>query len=79
MKKRLLLDWIALHSAYVAPGNIQGTALVEADLTNTGLALRNGATMTAGETANPVAIEFFVKITLTNVLVNDVAERGHRK
>ena len=33
--------------------------------------------MSTGVTANPVAIEFFVEITLTNVLVDNVAESGH--
>jgi hypothetical protein len=60
MEKGLLLDGIALHTADVAPGNVQRAALVIADLADSGLTLRNGATMSAGVAANPIAIEFLV-------------------
>jgi hypothetical protein len=79
MKKWLFLDRITLHSAHVAPGNIQSAALVVADLAYSGLAFRNGATMSAGMTANPIVLEFLVQITLTNVPVNNVAKSGHGK
>jgi hypothetical protein len=79
MKKRLLLDRIALHSAHVAPGDIQGAALVIADLANPRLAFRNGTAMSAGITPNPIVLEFFVQITFANVLVNDVAKSRHAK
>jgi hypothetical protein len=79
MKERLFLDWIALHAAYVAPRYVQSAATVVADLANSRLAFRDGTAMPAGVAANPATIEFFVKIALTNVLVNNVTQGGHRK
>ena len=73
----LLFDGIALHSANIAPGNIQSAALVVADLADSGLTFGNRTAMAAGVTTNPIAIQFFVEITFTNVLINDVAKSGH--
>jgi hypothetical protein len=79
VKEGLLLDGIALHSAHVAPGNKERAALVIADLANSRLAVRDRTAVPTGIAANPVPIELFVQVTLTDVAVNDVAKSGHSK
>ena len=79
MEKWLFLDRIALHTAHIAPGNIERATLVVAHLANSGLTLGNGAAVATGVTANPIPLEFFVQITLTDIPVNDVAKSGHGK
>ncbi len=78
VKERLLLDGIALDAADIAPGYIQGAALVVADFANAGLPLGNRAAMSAGEAAHAIAVELFVQLALADVFVDDVAEGGQR-
>jgi hypothetical protein len=61
VEKRLLLDWITLHSSDIAPRNIERAAAVEANLTDTGLSLGNGAAVAAGIAAHSIAIKLFPK------------------
>jgi hypothetical protein len=79
VKERLFLDRIALHPANVTPGNVEFSALVVANLAHAGLALKNGAAMSASETANAIAFNRLVKLAFADVLVEDVPERRHRK
>ena len=77
VKEGLLLDRIALHSADVAPRHVKSTALVVTDFADARLAIGNRATVTAGIAAHPVSVQLLVELALTNVLVDDVAKRGH--
>ena len=81
VEERLLFDGIALHPCGISPGNVKRAAAVVAHFADAGLALGNGAAVTAGETANAVVVEFLVEswIGLANSAVEDVAEGGHRK
>ena len=58
VEERLLLDRVALHAADVSPGNIQPSALVEADFADAGLAFGNRAFVAAGITAQPIGSSF---------------------
>jgi hypothetical protein len=79
MEERLLLDGIALHPAHISPRHVERARLVVAYLANSGLTVGDGTAMTAGVAAHPIAIEFLVQITFTDVLVNDVAKGRHGK
>ena len=79
MEERLLLDGIALHSAHISPRHVERAPLVVTYFANSRLTFGDGTAVTAGVAAHPVAIEFLVQITLTDVLVNDVAKARHRK
>lgn len=74
VEEGLLLNWVALHSANVAPRNIQLSALVEADFANPCLTLRDGTTMSAGKTAQPVALDRFVQFAFADIFIQDFAE-----
>ena len=78
VKKRLLLDGIALDPADVSPRHIESTAAVVAHFADSGLPLRDGAAMAAGITAHPIAIELLIQVAFAHLLVDDIAERGHR-
>jgi hypothetical protein len=52
VKKRLLLDRIALHAANVAPRRMQRPTSVEPHLAHPDCAVGNAALMTAGVAAN---------------------------
>src|SRR5947207_15924597 len=78
VKERLLLDGLALDAADIAPGYIQGAALVVADFANAGLPLGDRAAMSAGEAAHAIAVELFVQLAFADVFVDDVAEGCHR-
>ena len=77
VKERLLFDRVALHYTGVAPWNVQGPASVVANLADARLALRDGAAVTTGKTANPVAVKFLVKFALADILVHDIPQRRH--
>src|SRR6266446_5564721 len=68
----LLLDRVALHYTGVSPGNVQSPASVVANLADARLALWDGAAVTTGKTAYPVAVKPLVKLTLADILVNDI-------
>jgi hypothetical protein len=75
----LFLDWIALGSCYVSPGNQQRATVVVADFADARLAFGDGATVSAGEAADAVVLEFFVEagIGFLDLLVEDAAEGAH--
>jgi hypothetical protein len=77
VEKWLLFDRVALHSAGVAPGNVQGPAAVVANLADTRLALWDRAAVTTGKTAHAVAIKPLVKFALADIFVNDIPQRRH--
>src|SRR5213593_2864710 len=77
MGKGLLFDRVALHYTGVAPGNVQSPASVVADLADANLALWDGAAVTTGKTAYPVAVKPLVKLALADILVNDIPQRRH--
>ena len=76
MEEGFFLDGIALHSADIAPRNVKLAALVIADFADTHLSFCDWATMATGETADAVALDGFVEIPFTDVLVEDFAEGG---
>jgi len=77
VEERFFFDRVALHYTGVAPGNVQGTASVVANLADARLALRDGAAVTTGKTAYPVAVKFLVEFALADILVNDIPQRKH--
>src|SRR5438105_15443830 len=78
VKERRRLDVMALDAEHIAPGYMQGAALVVADFANAGLPLGNRAAMSAGEAAHAIAVELFVQLAFADVFVDDVAEGGQR-
>src|SRR5450631_1962340 len=81
MKKRFLLDRVTLHSGNISPGNVERATVVEANLTDTGLSLGNGAAMAAGIAAHTIAFQLFPEggVAFADAVVSrqDVAQRGH--
>ena len=79
VKKRFLLDRIALHSADVSPWNIERPTAVEANFADARLSVGNRAAVSAGITAHAIAIKLLdqVRVGLSNALIKDVAEGGH--
>ena len=77
MEEGLLFYGVALHTADVAPGDVQGSATVVANLADSGLTIRDRTAVPTGETAHPVAVKFLVKLALADVLVNDVTQGRH--
>jgi len=77
VEERLFFDRVALDYTGVAPGNVQRSASVVANLADTWLALGDGTAVTTGKTAYPVAIKFFVEFAFADILVNDIAQRRH--
>src|SRR5258708_11787449 len=77
LEERFFFDRVALHYTGVAPGNVQGPASVVANLADARLALRDGAAVTTGKTADPVAVKFLVEFALVDVLVDDIPQRRH--
>ena len=76
MEKRLLLHWIALHSADISPGHVQLSAVIESHLAHTWLAFRNRTAVSAGKAAHPIAINWLVemKIAFAHMLIEDFAQ-----
>jgi hypothetical protein len=79
MEKRLLLDRIALHSADIAPRNVESPAAVEANFADARLSVGNRAAVSAGVTAYAVTIELLdqVGVGFSNALIQNVAEGRH--
>src|ERR1700746_587788 len=77
MEEWLFLDAIAPHAAHIAPRYMQGSAAVVTNFADSGLAIWDLATMSAGKTAHPVAVELFVQFALANIFINDFAQRVH--
>ena len=81
VKKRLLLDGIALHARGVSPRDIEPSAAIEADLANPSLSLGNWALVATRKAANAVVVERGNqrRIGLLDSFVENVAQGGHRK
>ena len=81
VKERLLLDRIALCSGNVSPGYVEGSALVIANFANAGLAVRDRATVSAGNTADAIFVEPLVKerIGFADSLIEDAAKSRHER
>lgn len=79
VEEGFFLDGIALGSGGISPGNIEFAAAIEADFANPGLALGDGTTVTAGEAAEAIVVEFLVKrgIGFADAFVEDGAKGGH--
>src|SRR6266849_7702896 len=77
MEEGLLFYGVALHTADIAPGNVQGSATVVANLANSGLTIRDRTAVPTGETAHPVTVKFLVKLVLADVLVDDIPQGRH--
>ncbi len=77
MEEGFFLYRVALDAADIAPGHIQGSTPVVANLANPRLAVWNLTTVPAGKTPYPVAVELFVEFALANVFMNDFAQRTH--
>jgi hypothetical protein len=75
----LLLDGITLHATDIAPWNIQRPTAVITNLAHAGLTVGNRACVAAGVTAHPIAVQFFVKLTLADILVDDIAKSSQRE
>lgn len=74
MKKWLLLDGIALHSAHISPRNVKLPSLIEADFTHPCLAFCDWATVSTGVAAQPIALDGFVQFAFADILIQDFAE-----
>src|SRR6476620_7098439 len=57
VEERLLLDWIALHSADVAPRDVKRAAAVESDLTDARCAVWQRTLVPAGDAADAPVVE----------------------
>src|SRR5258708_1760117 len=77
MEEGFFLYRVALDAANIAPGHKQRSAAVVANLANPGLAFWDLATVPAGETPHPVAVELFVQFALANVFMNDFVQCTH--
>ena len=78
VKKRFLLDRIALSPGGISPWNIERAAPVVADFADARLAVGDGAAMSASEATHAVFVELFVEIEVgfANVLIEDGAQGG---
>ncbi len=77
MEEGFFLYRVALDAADIAPRHTEGSAPVVANLANPGLAVWDLATVPAGKTPHPVAVELFVQFALANVFMNDFAQCTH--
>jgi hypothetical protein len=74
VKEGLFLDGIALNSTHVSPGNIKFSTLVEANFADACLAFCDWTTVTAGKTAEAIALNGFVQFAFADVLIKNFAE-----
>ncbi len=77
MEEGFFLYRVALDAADIAPGHIQGSTPVVANLANPRLAVWDLAAVPTGKTPHPVAVALFVQFALANVFMNDFVERTH--
>lgn len=77
VEERFLLNGVALHTTHITPGNVELTAAVEPDFAHTGLAVRDGAAVAAGEAPHAIAVELFIELALTDVFIKDVSKARH--
>ena len=79
MEEGLLLDGITLHATDIAPGNIEGSSAVEANLAHSRLPLGNRAAVSAGVATEAVAVELFVQLArrFDNLLIEHFLQVRH--
>src|SRR5437867_2084687 len=77
MEKGFLLYRVTLDGANIFPGHIKCSTPVVSYFTYPGVAVWDGAAMPTGITAYPVAVEFFVEISLSNLFRNDIVQGSH--
>jgi hypothetical protein len=77
MEEGFFLYRVTLNAADIAPGHIQSSAPVVANLANSRLAVWDLATVSATKTPHPVAVELFIQLAFANVFMNDFVERTH--
>src|SRR5260370_37933561 len=77
MEEGFFLYRVALDAADIAPGHKQGSTPVVTNLANTTLAFSDLATVPAGKTPHPVAVELFEQFALANVFMNDLVQCTH--
>jgi hypothetical protein len=79
VEERLLLDRVALRSGDVSPGNVERSALIVANLANAGLTVWDGATVSAGKTADAILVEPLVQmgVGFADSLIENCAEGEH--
>src|SRR5438093_302059 len=77
MEKGFLLYGITLDGAHIFPRHIKRSTPVISYFAYPCMAVRDGAAMPAGVATDPVAVEFFVQFSLSNLFRNDVVQGGH--
>src|SRR5213592_1695257 len=78
VEKRFLLYRIALDAAYIAPGNHEPAALVEAHLAYALSSIRNRAAVPACVTTNAVPVELLVKFPFGGQRLKGFYQARHR-
>src|SRR5436309_2203898 len=78
VEKRFLLYGIALNAAYVAPGDHEPAALVEAHLAYAESSIRNRAAMPACVTTHALPVELVVKLPFGGQGLKDFFQTRHR-
>jgi hypothetical protein len=68
-----------LHAGGVSPGDVEFAAAVEPDLADSGLAVGDGATVSAGVAPDAVVADVFAegRLGFADALIEDGAEGGH--
>jgi acyl-coenzyme A thioesterase PaaI-like protein len=77
MKERFFFYGITLDATDIAPRHIQLAAPVKADLTNPRPSVRDGTAMATCKTADALIVKLLIKLSLSNVFVNDITQDGH--
>src|SRR5437870_13172235 len=77
MEEGFFLYRVALDAADVAPGHKQGSTPVVANLANARLAFWDLATVPAGKTPHPAAVELFEQFARATVFMNDFVQCTH--
>jgi hypothetical protein len=79
VEERLLLDGIALRSGDVSPGHVERSAAVITNLANAGLAVGDGATVSARKTADAILVELLVekRVSFADSIIENIAKGGH--
>jgi hypothetical protein len=75
VKKRLLLNRIALHAADVAPRDVQLAALIETDFADTDRTVRQRTAMAAGEASKSPVRQPFVELAFPRFTPENFGER----
>src|SRR5436853_4828328 len=77
VEKRLLLDRIALHAAYVSPRHQQAPAFVEAHLADANRALGERTAVPAGVAAKSPVGQRFVELAHARLAREHLSQGGH--